>query len=276
MSSPIVWPESPPHILHRPGVGAAAGVLQRQVLEFRRLFIEQPLVIVVERGEKALRWDGGDCVVGAGEVVAIAGGQALDIENRPDAGIYRAFWLAWDASLLARHAAQQTVARPISPVSPIRRLLPGFVESAKAMMAALDNAELPQPVAAHRATEMLHWLDVCGCSFAPHEVASVAQKVRQLVTSDLAKAWLAPEVASRLAMSEATLRRRLADEGASLSAILSDARLSFALTLLQATTQPVSQIALAVGYQSPSHLTMRFRRRFGFPPSAIREAERRA
>ena len=88
MSSPIVWPESTPHILHRPGV------LQRQVLEFRRLFIEQPLVIVVERGEKALRWDGGDCVVGAGEVVAIAGGQALDIENRPDAGIYRAFWLA--------------------------------------------------------------------------------------------------------------------------------------------------------------------------------------
>ena len=91
MSSPIVWPESPPHILHRPGVGAAAGVLQRQMLEFRRLFIEQPLLIVVERGEKAVRWGGGDCIVRAGEVAAIAGGQALDIENRPDGGIYRAF-----------------------------------------------------------------------------------------------------------------------------------------------------------------------------------------
>ncbi len=77
-------------------------------------------------------------------------------------------------------------------------------------------------------------------------------------------------------MSEATLRRKLADEGDCLSGILADARLSFALTLLQATTQPVTQIALAVGYQSPSHFTVRFRRRFGFSPSAIRETERRA
>jgi AraC-like DNA-binding protein len=38
----------------------------------------------------------------------------------------------------------------------------------------------------------------------------------------------------------------------------------------------VTQIALTVGYQSPSHFTVRFRRRFGFPPSAIRESGRRA
>jgi AraC-like DNA-binding protein len=276
MSSPIAWPDRPPRILHRPGVGAAAGVLQRQVLAFRRLFIEQPVLIVVERGEKAVRWAGGDCIVRAGEAVAIAGGQALDIENRPDGGIYRAFWLAWDASLLVRHAAQQKAHRTICAVSPIHRLPPGFVESAKTMMAALDNAELPPPVAASRAGEMLHWLDACGCSFVLSEAATVTQRVRQLVGSDLARAWLAPDVASQLAMSEATLRRKLADEGDSLSAILSDARLSFALTLLQATSEPVAGIALAVGYQSPSHLTMRFRRRFGFPPSAIRAANRRA
>lgn len=276
MSSLINALPTAPRILHRAGVGAAAGVLQRQMLAFRRLFIAQPLLIVVERGEKAVRWDGGECLVRAGEAVAIAGGQALDIENRPDGATYRAFWLAWDAALLARHAAAQTVARQFSRVAPLRRLPSGFVESAKAMMAALDNAELPQPLAAHRAAEMLHWLDVCGCGLAPAEVATLTQRVRQLVGGDLARAWLAPDVASRLAMSEATLRRKLADEGGSLSAILADARLSFALTLLQATTQPVAQIALAVGYQSPSHMTMRFRRRFGFPPSAIREAVRRA
>jgi hypothetical protein len=70
-------------------------VLQRQMLAFRRLFIAQPLLIVVERGEKAVRWDGGECLIRAGEAVAIAGGQALDIENRPDGATYRAFWLAW-------------------------------------------------------------------------------------------------------------------------------------------------------------------------------------
>jgi AraC-like DNA-binding protein len=83
-------------------------------------------------------------------------------------------------------------------------------------------------------------------------------------------------VASAFAMSEATLRRKLADEGTSLSTILVDARMSFALTLLQSTTQPVTQIALAVGYQTPSQFAVRFRDRFGFVPTSVRGHRRPA
>jgi AraC-like DNA-binding protein len=43
-----------------------------------------------------------------------------------------------------------------------------------------------------------------------------------------------------------------------------------ALTLLQATSRPVAEIALAVGYASPSRFAVRFRHRFGFSPSAVR------
>lgn len=57
-----------------------------------------------------------------------------------------------------------------------------------------------------------------------------------------------------------TSRRKLADEGTSLSAILVDARMSFALTLLQSTAQPVTQIARCD--------------RFGFPPTAVRRHRR--
>ena len=77
-----------------------------------------------------------------------------------------------------------------------------------------------------------------------------------------------------LEVSQATLRRRLAAEGSTLTELLVDIRMSTALTLLQATTQPVSHIALAVGYESPSRFAVRFRQRFGFAPTAVRGHER--
>ena len=85
--------------------------------------------------------------------------------------------------------------------------------------------------------------------------------------------WTYAALGEALAMSEATLRRRLASEGTSLSALLSDVRMSAALVLLQATERPVAEIALDVGYQSPSRFAARFRERFGYPPAAAREGD---
>jgi transcriptional regulator GlxA family with amidase domain len=53
-----------------------------------------------------------------------------------------------------------------------------------------------------------------------------------------------------------------------------DARMSLALTLLQASDLSVNNIANAVGYSSASRFAVRFRQRFGFAPSAIRGHER--
>jgi AraC-like DNA-binding protein len=71
-------------------------------------------------------------------------------------------------------------------------------------------------------------------------------------------------------MSEATLRRRLAEKSETLSGILLDLRMSAALSLLQATEDSIAQVALSVGYESPSRFAQRFRERFGFSPSQVR------
>jgi AraC-like DNA-binding protein len=42
------------------------------------------------------------------------------------------------------------------------------------------------------------------------------------------------------------------------------------LFLLQSTELDITTIALDVGYQSPSHFTARFRRRYGVAPSDAR------
>ena len=47
-----------------------------------------------------------------------------------------------------------------------------------------------------------------------------------------------------------------------------------ALTLLQSTDVSVLDVGLAVGYDSASRFAVRFRQRFGFPPSAIRGQKR--
>lgn len=49
-----------PRLTARDGVGVSACIVQRQALTFKRLFIEQPVLIVVERGVKTLRGAGGE------------------------------------------------------------------------------------------------------------------------------------------------------------------------------------------------------------------------
>lgn len=61
-------------------------------------------------------------------------------------------------------------------------------------------------------------------------------------------------------MSEATLRRRLEKEGLSFLQILIDVRMTRALALLQVTDLSIGQIALEVGYNSPSRFAARLRR----------------
>ena len=84
------------------------------------------------------------------------------------------------------------------------------------------------------------------------------------------KNWISKDIAQSVAMSEATFRRRLADEGQSFTGILLDVRMTLALTLLQVTDISISKIAYQVGYESASRFSVRFKKRFGFSPTAIR------
>jgi AraC-like DNA-binding protein len=77
-------------------------------------------------------------------------------------------------------------------------------------------------------------------------------------------------VAFQLAMSEATLRRHLAKEGRSFSALLAEVRLTLAFNLIQATDRPIESIARTVGYESGSRFAAKFRAFFGHQPSILR------
>jgi AraC-like DNA-binding protein len=264
-----------PRITYRPDVGTSATILQQQELEFKRLHIDHPVLIVVERGVKSLRCKNGEYIIRPGEAIAIAGGQSIDITNRlSEDGTYRAHWLMFDRTLIVEHEQRHGEQPVICHALPICQVDAGFVGAFQRSLQAVTDESIPIDIARHRVGEMLIWIGLHGGQFDTNETLTFAIKVRRLIGRDLAGDWRAAHVASSFAMSEATLRRKLAEENMTLSEILSDARLSFALNLLQSTVQPVTQIALNVGYQSPSNFAVRFRQRFGFSPSAIRGQRR--
>lgn len=267
----------------RPGVGASAHVLQHRSLEIVRLHINQSALIIVRRGVKTLRYGNGLQVQAQpGQAIALAGGQTVDFHNTVAEGThYEAHWVVFDNALVADFITRHTDAITPHTASPRKAWLVPAVDSGLhgafdgAHQALHTDSRLPEAVARHRVREVLLWLALDGGLFdTGPALISTSARVRALWAGRLDHPWMAAEIASALAISEPTLRRRLAAEGTGLGELLIEARMSFALTLLQATTRPIADIAEGVGYASASRFAVRFRQRFGFAPSAIRGHER--
>jgi AraC-like DNA-binding protein len=268
----------------RPGVGVAARVLQGRGLQILRMRVDLPALILVDRGIKTVKPARGASVrAQRRQALVLSGNQTVDFTNLVAEGTqYEARWLLFDAQLLddayyaARVAQEDRAGTQASPVRLLSKVRPGLYDAFERARQALGpNPALPDAIARQRVLEVMHWLLEDGLVLRSDPVdANVSISVRALIAGRLDQDWTAARVADALAMSEATLRRRLAAEGASMTALIVDARMATALTLLQATTQPVSEIAHAVGYDSPSRFAVRFRERFGFAPTSVRGHER--
>lgn len=268
----------------RPGIGVSAHVLQGRGLRILRMRVDQSALILVDRGLKTVKPARGSGVrARPGQMLLLSGQQTVDFTNDVAEGEhYEARWLVFDNALLDDAFYRETAARiasvdaPLASVRLLARVRTGLADAfQRGRQALAPDPALPSAVARQRVLEVMHWLleDGLVLRSAPTEM-TVSVQIRALIAGRLDHDWPAARVAQALAMSEATLRRRLAAEGESMSALIVDARMASALTLLQATTQPVSRIANAVGYDSPSRFAIRFRERFGFAPTVVRGHER--
>ena len=262
----------PREIAFRPGIGATAQIEVGRELQVSRITVERPALIVVRKGKKRLSCGTREWVVGAGEAVAVAGGSTFDATDTPaTTGPYEAAWLSFDPLLVAEYpVVGENVAEIRGPLkiapmeSPFREAFERAVETIR------DPGRLPQSIAVARMREVLAWLGVAGGRFVVSPVLSTSTRARHLIATNPAQEWDAAAVASQLAMSEPTLRRRLSAEGGSFRDLLTEVRMSRALILLQSTEVPIVQVALAVGYESPSRFAARFKVRFGSSPSDFR------
>lgn len=97
------------------------------------------------------------------------------------------------------------------------------------------------------------------------------QRVAQLIRVNPAHEWRISEVCRQIGISESSLRRKLSLEESSFRQILEEARLMAGLSLIQETSLPIGRVADAVGYQSQSRFTERFKLRFDVTPSELRK-----
>ena len=97
--------------------------------------------------------------------------------------------------------------------------------------------------------------------------ARIRRKLRQAPPVD----WPDSEdIAAALNMAEATLRRRLKQEGATYQSIRDALRRDLAIARLADTTQTIAEIAHALGFAEPSAFHRAFRKWTGVRPAAYR------
>jgi AraC-like DNA-binding protein len=84
------------------------------------------------------------------------------------------------------------------------------------------------------------------------------------------------EAARELAMSERTLRRRLAEEGTSFGALVARVHTQLAVELLSDTDLSIEDVASELGYAETASFSRAFRRWTGQPPSSFRRQTRGA
>jgi len=270
MSAVIDIVHAPPPSAGRAGLGGYLQISTRGRHLLRSLRFAAPALIGVQSGRKQLRFGDARAAFDAGQWFAVPAGVQLDIENiPPDAQRpYAALCIEFDPQFL-RHRAPAT-SRP-APWLGLRAsaALTQAVDHLRDGLAASEA--LPDALLRHRFEEV--WLALAEQGFASGLAPepSTAERVRALLATDPQRAWRSAEVAARLAMSEATLRRRLAEQQLSLRMLMGDLRLGQALAQLQSTTRTIERIAWDAGYQSASRFAAAFRRRYGCAPSAIRE-----
>lgn len=242
-------------------------IRQSQRALFRALRAERPAVILVLSGTKLVRHSGGSVRIEPGTLGVLPARIPLTIENRPvAAGRYVAHALLPDPGLIERMRLEG-----LSDGDPFRTASDDRARVAfDRAVTAIDDPLMATSLRENAVREVILWLAEAGVGFGPSKPFSFADRLHAILSAELDKAWRASEAARSLAVSEATLRRRLAAEGTTFRDLLIDVRMTHSLGLLQTTDIPINAIGAAVGYASPSRFAARFHARFGILPSAIR------
>lgn len=228
-----------------------------------------PILGIVLSGTKEI-WRGmNSCTLRPGTLFVLPAGEPMDILNIPDEvrGIYQ--------SMIVELADIEPILDPLPRSGAAANgqdfeisLTPHIVGAVVHAASELADGPARPVLRRSRLSELLVLLQDQRAA-APLFRMSITQRVLKVVGADLARDWKAPEVSRAIGMSQATLRRKLSQEGQSFARLLRTERMLAASRLLAAHEQ--SQFAAAlVGYASRAHFARHFKRQFGSNPHEFR------
>lgn len=228
--------------------------------------IANPLLVVVLSGSKTLI-DTEEVNCYAGDFVFMANTPQVAMRNIPQNFGYIALLIEFDYTdfecLKYRAGAKKKFIK--GQVDPLFKMtLKQFIEWA---------AVTPPQLWPIRRQELLQVLFSQGFKDlgAIIEPPTLTHKVHTIIAGDLTRDWDASSIATTLAMSESTLRRKLTAEDSSFQLIKDNARLSHGLHLIQSSSQSIGSIAQQCGFSSQSRFTDKFKLLFNTTPTALRK-----
>ncbi|MHA7062335.1 helix-turn-helix transcriptional regulator [Azospirillum argentinense] len=259
---------------HRPELWAFVARDRERITDIR---IERTALIVVIDGAKEVTDTRGTHHFPKGSAMLLPPGWIGTVVNAPSeaTGHYRALILEFPGDMVRRLLDAHPTARVGNRQHPhdfrvaLTPALASAVEHAAAGLAV--GSTLSPRLVEHRCMEvLLALLDDCVWWLGHGMPGGTADAVRQLVRAYPDQPWTARSVAVEMGLSTGTLRRRLADEDASVRRILTVERVAHARRLLESDGLSVQEAAEAVGYTSRSHFARRVRAVTGANPSDLR------
>lgn len=276
-AAPGWWLPPGAPVLRRGLCGLAQPCLKQPQHTPRFLFHEATMVLVVA-GRLELDDGHGSRAVADSPVslLLVEPNTCVELVKAPggDEQRFRSVLVTLSAELLDRfHRVRPPgVAGTAAAVAPFRQM-PLDEDLEATLRHVLDSAGGPHVSderLAYRLMDLLAALAERGHLFRAAAQQGTSGRLRTLIGEAPERHWTAQKAGRALAMSEATLRRRLAQERVRFDSLLVDIRMHHALMLVQTTSWSIPRIAQACGYQSRARFAERFRARFGYLPSAVR------
>ena len=149
---------------------------------------------------------------------------------------------------------------------------PRYERPRNALLVRREDAERPLPMYDPHLVRMLD--DQCRAQLQRRQLSGMAGQVRQQLLGEAGLVASLEEVASALAMSSRSLRRKLDHEGTSFRTLVEEERRQLALQLLEGSDMKLDELAIHLGYTDTASFTRAVRRWTGHSPGQYRKAYR--
>ncbi len=245
----------------------------------RKVTVRDHALIWIHSGTKTLLSARDPQRIRRGDAVVMLQGSLWDVLNEPQPDTrYEATVLQFGEQAIsyANRYLSPWAPKPTEPNCHALHVDDELAQAIKRVEATSSRSETGGVLRMHRTVEVLLLLAERGIRLESRSQIGWPDRIRRAVVQHPHAQWTTDALSALFHVSSSTLRRRLAESGASASNLIRNARLEVGLLLLQTTESPVGEIAQRCGYLSHSSFTAAFRLRYGFSPSELRDSPQQA
>lgn len=262
--------------LQRYGLCALAQPHLRTPQQTTRFHFYEATLLLVLSGQLTLLEQNSTTIVDTpSQLCLITPDASADLTKTPGGhdAVFRSVFLTFSSTLLARfyhHYPEKLT--PVHHPDPFTRLAldDELTRTLQYLVEGITSDALSESRLELRLMDMLLVLSERGYHFGAPPQPGITTQLRALISEEPEHHWTAQSAGRRLAMSEATLRRRLSAEQTRFEVLLLETRMQHAMMLVQTTSWSMQRLAEACGYKSSARFSERFKTRFGCSPTKIR------